>query len=321
MLFGVTFWVNQPIREGTWPACSAFRSRMYAKEMGYQLWTSPLTGYRRKGTRLAELRALIQVGITARAILEPLVCCPAEAPAPAMAVWLDELGFDAAGVKAAEEATVVGFVLREDLEDGFVKDYVRTLDSDLLIADSTPLSGVLVALRNAQSYFVLLERTVEGIVTRADLNKPPVRTYLFGLISLLEMHLAAWVRVTYQDESWRAAISSERLRDAEIVKAQRATKDEDPLLLDCLQFCDRRDLVLRNRALREKLGLTPKIKSSDLLKQAEKLRNLLAHSGYDLAEGSSWEERIDLIHWVEDLLERSDDLIEKDAIASASHQL
>lgn len=288
--------------------------------MAYQLWTSPLTGYRRKGTRLTELRALIQEGITARAILEPLVCCPADAPALQIAAWLNELGFDAVGVKTADEGIAVGFVIREDLKDGLVADCVRTLDSDHLIADSTPLSQVLVALRNAQSYFVLLGRTVEGIVTRADLNKPPVRMYLFGLISLLEMHLAAWVKVTYQDESWRAAISSKRLGEAEKVKAERAIRDEDPLLIDCLQFCDRRDLVLKNRALREKLGLTPKT-SANLLKQAESLRNLLAHSGYDLSEGSSWEERIDLVHWVEGLLERSDDLIEKDAIASVSHQL
>lgn len=289
--------------------------------MGYQLWTSPLTGYRRKGTRLAELRALIQEGITARAILEPLVCCPADAPAPQIAAWLNGLGFDAVGVKTANEGIAVGFVMREDLKDGFVGDCVRTLDSDHLIADSTPLSEVLVALRNAQSYFVLLGRTVEGIVTRADLNKPPVRMYLFGLISLLEMHLAAWVKVTYQDESWRDAISPKRVSEAEKVKAERAIKGEDPLLLDCLQFCDRRDLVLKNMVLRGKLGLTPKTKSSNLLKQAESLRNLLAHSGHDLSQGSSWEERIDLVHWVEALLERSDDLIEKDAIASASHQL
>jgi hypothetical protein len=290
--------------------------------MGYQLWTSPLTGYRRKGTRLAELRALIQEGITARAILEPLVCCPLDASAPQIAAWLNKLGFDAVGVKTADEGVAVGFVMREDLKDGLVGDWVRTFGSDHLIADSTPLSQVLIALRNAQSYFVLLGRTVEGIVTRADLNKPPVRMYLFGLISLLEMHLAAWVKVTYQGESWQVAISPERLREAQKVKAQRASRDEDPLLLDCLQFCDRRDLVLKHRALREKLELTPKTTSSNLLKQAERLRNLLAHSGYDLSEGSSWEERIDLVHWIEALLERSDDLFEKDAMAaSASPQI
>jgi hypothetical protein len=53
--------------------------------MGFQLWTSPVTGYRRAGTRLRELRHLFEDGITARAILEPLQCCHAGADALTMA--------------------------------------------------------------------------------------------------------------------------------------------------------------------------------------------------------------------------------------------
>lgn len=44
--------------------------------MGYELWTSPITGYRRKGTRFSELRAVIGAGVQARSIFEPLQCCP-----------------------------------------------------------------------------------------------------------------------------------------------------------------------------------------------------------------------------------------------------
>jgi hypothetical protein len=58
--------------------------------MGYQLWTSPTTGYRRKGTRLADLRALLGDGITVTAVLEPLQSCPADADAVAISRVLRE---------------------------------------------------------------------------------------------------------------------------------------------------------------------------------------------------------------------------------------
>ena len=78
--------------------------------MGHALWTSPITGYRRKGTRFAELRDLIEAGITARAILEPLQSCWTEAPALEMARLLKTRDFDLAGVQAEKDAPVIGFV-------------------------------------------------------------------------------------------------------------------------------------------------------------------------------------------------------------------
>ena len=41
--------------------------------------------------------------------------------------------------------------------------------------------------------YVLKGGSIEGIVTRADINKPIVRIYLFGLISLCELHLNYWI--------------------------------------------------------------------------------------------------------------------------------
>lgn len=49
----------------------------------------------------------------------------------------------------------------------------------------------------------------KGIVTFADLNKPPVRVYLFGLVSLLEVHLRFWIRTAYSDGSWKRASQRE----------------------------------------------------------------------------------------------------------------
>lgn len=91
--------------------------------MGYQLWTSPITGYRRKGTRLSELRAVLGAGITARTILEPLQSCLSNAPATEVALILRERGFDVVGVQDTEKGPVTGFVAADALRGGSIKDH------------------------------------------------------------------------------------------------------------------------------------------------------------------------------------------------------
>jgi len=56
------------------------------------------------------------------------------------------------------------------------------------------LREVIRVLSDHEHVFVVVRRGVSGIVTRADLRKPPVRLLLFGLVSLLEMHLSYWTR-------------------------------------------------------------------------------------------------------------------------------
>jgi hypothetical protein len=143
--------------------------------LGYQLWTSPITGYRRKGTRLAELRASLGASIAALAILEPLQSCPATTQAIEMALILDRRDFDRAGVRLERSGPVIGYVERASLTDGAVRDHSQPMTAEHLVSESTPLASLLSLLKKRTYLFVLVGPEVRGIVTRADLNKPPVR--------------------------------------------------------------------------------------------------------------------------------------------------
>ena len=124
--------------------------------MGDQLWTSLITGHRRRRTRLSELRSLTEIGITAHAILEPLKSCPAELPALEAAQMLRRRDFDVAGEKESAGEEAIGWVMRDDLKNGSVVDHKRSLTASKLIADSTPLSGVLDTLKKRQFTFVMI---------------------------------------------------------------------------------------------------------------------------------------------------------------------
>lgn len=286
--------------------------------MGYELWTSPITGYRRKGTRLEELRELFAAGIQARAILEPLQCCPADAPASEMREALERRGFDVAGVQEKLGGPVIGYVEKQQLQRERVSEHLLQLHAEHLVSDSTPINELLVALRSKERQFVVIGAGVKGIVTRADLNKPPVRIYLFALVSLLEMHLRFWVRAMYPSESWQEKLDEKRLEAAQKLQKLRVQRNAHISLLACLQFGDLRDLVLEAEEARITLGFGSKNKGKELLEHAEDLRNRLAHSQEDLVEGKSWEQLIDLVEAVDAAVSSSDEAVEKRARTAAN---
>lgn len=284
--------------------------------MGHQLWVSPTTGYRRKGTRLSEFRALFENGITARAIFEPIQSCPAGAFALEIAEHLRLRDFDLAGVQETERGQVIGFVQRDTLKDGLVRDHLRPFTTEDLVSEAISLADLLSVMTDKQQVFVLTGDRVGGIVARADFNKPPVRVYLFGLISLLEMHLSFWLRHFYEGDTWQTELSAERLRKADTLLQQRRVRNQAVALFDCLQFCDKRELALKKEDLRDSLGLGSKKACRKFLREVEKLRDELAHSQYDIS-GADWPETISLVEGIEILVRKSDQLVEKKASEQA----
>lgn len=184
------------------------------KKMGHQLGVSPVTGYRRKGTRFSALREIFVEKITARSIYEPLFCCPADSQTKDVRRALTLRGFDVAGVKDTLTNEVIGYVLIDELGDGGLRQSMRSITADLLVSDSTPIAEIFSVLTGREFAFVLSGQRIAGIITRADINKPPVRIYLFGMTSLFEMHLNAWVHHFYDDEGWVEKVPEQRMQAA-----------------------------------------------------------------------------------------------------------
>jgi len=285
--------------------------------MGYQLWTSPITGYRRRGTRLHELRSLFEAGITAHALLEPLQSCPADADAIAIRALLDQRDFDVAGIKKNKCDSVSGYVERTALTHGLAVDHAQDIPHRDIIADSTPLADLLAVLLERNHVFVMVGPAIRGIITRADLNKPALRVYLFGLISLFEMHLTFWIRNTYPNESWTNCISAGRLAKAKDLHGQRTQRNQDLPLVQCLQLIDKGTIIAKSQDVRERLGMADAKKAVRLFRKAEGFRNTLAHSQDHLAVGSTWEDTIALLLTIEAVVRASDQQVEEMAAKHA----
>lgn len=289
--------------------------------MAYELWISPQTGYRRRGTSVSELRALFERGVTARVIAEPLRCCRTTDSAEEVRAELARLDFDVAGVLEPESTRVIGWVARESLQEGTCGASVVSFAPYELISDSTPLVQLIQILAEAERVYVVERHGVSGIVTRADLQKPPIRTLLFGLISLLEMHLTYWVGQLFPNDTWRECLSEQRLAKVRDLVEARRQRNEDVGELDCLQLADKREILVRSRSALEILGFETKRQARDTLKDVEKLRDRVAHSQKDVTVAGAWPELAATLGSIESLLERSDVAVARIVAAAAATPL
>lgn len=287
--------------------------------MGYQLWVSPITGYRRKGTRFSALRKIFIDNITARSIYEPLLCCPAASRAIDASEALKVRDFDVAGVKETEGGDVIGYVLTDELGKGDLRKYVRIISTDLLISDSTPIAEIFSVLSEMDFAFVISGKHISGIITKADINKPPVRIYLFGMTSLFEMHLSAWVNHYYSEDSWVEKVPKQRMKDAAKIYKLRKGNNQELSLLECLQLCDKRDLLAKSKQFREDFDVS-RGSFDSFVKGVEKVRNELAHSQYSIIANIEWPNLIEIISRTETFLISSDDKVESIAAAGNEFQ-
>ncbi len=220
-----------------------------------------------------------------RELAEPLASFDRETPVERALKLMQDKDFDLVGVR--DEASVAGYVLRQDLVGGVVGDYLNAIDPSEILHENAPLSEVLEEMASGSRWvFVSFLGTPSGIVTLGDLQKAPMRMWLFGLISLFEMQLLKRIKQRYPDHGWESAISPERFAAAQDIHVKRVKKRSSTYLVDCLQLGDKGTIFKKEKSLLEILrNRDPDARKPISGRQFEKfmgrieiLRNDLAHS-------------------------------------------
>ena len=256
-------------------------------------------------SNLQDLKGLFKK-ITVKYVSEQLYSCEANDDAVIVREYLKgDLDFDIIGVE--EGGKVCGYVERSTLTIGSCKNYWKPFQPSELVAESITLMDVLSALHDRPRIFVLGQnREVIEIVTRGDLQKAPVRLWLFGLATILEMHLLRLISTYYANDSWRDYLSKKRLKTTENRLTERRQRNEAINLADCLQLCDKRKLILKIptiiEQIKNKYGQSGLKNIKNQLKLAEELRDKVAHA-QDIVTGSTWPEVIDSVRNIEQLIE------------------
>jgi hypothetical protein len=200
-----------------------------------------------------------------------------------------------------DSGRIIGYVERADLKSGKCGRYRREFRSLDLLHHSAGLLDLMRRLHGLPRVFITDGGKVVGIATRGDLQNAPVRMLIFGVVTLLEMQMLRLIRENYPEDIWISSIPHERLEEAKQLQADRKERNEALDLADCLQFADKRQLILKSPQIRQLLGIVSRTRAEGFFKDAEDMRNRLAH-GQDLLAGTSWPRIITMTDEMLDLL-------------------
>jgi hypothetical protein len=224
----------------------------------------------------AGVRRLFAEGFQVADVAEPLASFDAETPGPAVAAVMDRDGLTVAGIRRA--GRVAGFVEPDGLSDGPCGDGLRKFQAETLLADSAPLSAAVRVLATEPRAFVTALGGVAGLVTRDDLQKPPGRMWLFGMVTIVELRHTRLIAEHCPDERWREYLSEGRQKKAEELMAERRRRHRSVGLLDCLQLSDKGQIVARNEEIRSRTIFASRRQAEEGIRLLEGLRNNLAHA-------------------------------------------
>jgi hypothetical protein len=225
---------------------------------------------------IENLRQVFTDGFAARDVAEPLVSFDAATSAAEALSLMNTADFDVVGVR--RDGLVAGYAERKDLGEGVCGEHLELFDDMSVISDVTPLADVVLKLDRSPRLFVRVLGAVSGIVTMSDLQKPPVRMWLFGMITLVEMRMGRLVEHLCEGESWRQFLFEGRLQKAAALLEERRRRSQNLRLIDCLQFSDKAQVIARNEAIRSLTRFTSRRQVEEACKALENLRNNLAHS-------------------------------------------
>jgi len=164
------------------------------------------------------------------------------------------------------------------------------------VDESTTLLESIRRLNQSSFCFVRLLGEVGGIVTSDDLQKAPVRMWLFGLVTLIEMRFAVLITSHLPGDAWKDHVSPGRLEKAQAILDERRRRNQSPQLFDCLQFADKGKIIACHEGIRNATIFSSRRQAEETTRRLESLRNSLAHAQDILS--NDWETIIQLCDFV-----------------------
>jgi CBS domain-containing protein len=223
-------------------------------------------------------------GILASTLAEPIESVDGTDPYGHARSIMEEKRFDVLGV--SENNRVIGYIPLTggdwvlETRCGVIARQLVHAFRQSVVGPSFRLYDALQGLAAQQRLFVLDDEIggVAGIITRADLQKAPIRMLVFSYITLLEIHITEGIRRRYVKDAWRTKdlISQKKLRSAEREQVRRIAAGEDSDLLDCLDFFDKEAIVLSDSVSLAGGRAWPD-DATELLPKVRGLRNAVAH--------------------------------------------
>ncbi|HED16036.1 MAG TPA: bifunctional (p)ppGpp synthetase/guanosine-3',5'-bis(diphosphate) 3'-pyrophosphohydrolase [Gammaproteobacteria bacterium] len=223
-----------------------------------------------------QLRRMFSDIFTARDIAETLLSFDAGSPTKLAQRTLKKKQYDVASLRI--NGTVEGYIRSKDLTGELCSEHIRHFAPDQVIRGDARLTEVIHVLTRHEYCFLSQIGDINGVICRDDINKPIVRMWLFGMITLSEMTYLNLIRKYFPGDSWHKHVSDGRLAKAKGIHAERQRRNQHSNLLECLQLSDKGQILIDRQETLEILGFDSRRTAKRVMKELESLRNHLAHT-------------------------------------------
>jgi hypothetical protein len=267
---------DQQLYQRAWKAYHRCRDRLDVHGGQPSAFSEEKTYYQELGTNNPHLFRLFTDAFSARDISEPVRSFDALRPSAEILALMDLLDLEVVCLR--KQGFVSGYVRREDLKGKLCSDHMRTFRSGQVISADSSLLDVIHILTVQQYGFITVLGEVAGYFSRNDINKPVVRMWLFGIITFFEMEIIKIIGQYFPEDTWKSAITDQRLTLALKLQLERERRGQHSQLLDCLQFSDKVKILISKQETLEQFGFGSRSGAKKVIKEIESLRNNLSHA-------------------------------------------
>lgn len=155
---------------------------------------------------------------------------------------------------------------------------MRDFSTQPIIPDTASMKEVILALAESDPVIVTVMGEKAAAITIRDLQEAPMRMWLFGLITLIEMLITRMIERQLPNERWIPFLTPGRLDYARRLQEERLRRHNIVELHECLQFADKGEILLKYEPSRRLLGFESNRQGQEFFKKIEILRNCLAHA-------------------------------------------
>lgn len=208
----------------------------------------------------------------------PVLGCESDEDIAAVLTKPELVDFDSIPVRS--NGKIVGILRKGEAHPatGVVRTCMHLLDESMLISADVPLMEFINS--DILDRLVLRGTKIDGIVTRSDFLKLPVRLLAFSMVTHVETLMASVIRkADIAEEIWTRCLSDKRQGEIRETQKKLTQQRANPDLLVHTYFSDKRRILELNRGVAIQIIDDEAITQ---LKPINELRNTVAHTGGDV---------------------------------------
>lgn len=238
-----------------------------------------------ENTTEESVRRVFHEGFAARDLAEPLASFDVTTDTRRVRRFMVNRPLRVVGIR--DNGLVTGYVEQDEITDQPLAEQAIPLAEASVLTTSAPFQEIITRLDSNRFLIITALGQPTGVIVRNDLQKHPMRMWLFGMVTLFDMKITRLLRGFFGDDGWVQHVSESRLEKAKQLQSERARRKQSVDLMDCLQLGDKGQLMARSGELRERYWNRSRRHIDRVIKQLERLRNNLAHSQDIVTE--NWE--------------------------------